>query len=52
MGPAQVVLVAPSPSRIPIAVGFITSHIWFSALLAWTLKAGILKYGGIRLFPG
>ena len=40
------------PLGFPIAVGFITSHIWFSALLAWTLKAGILKYGGIRLFSG
>ena len=40
------------PLGFAIAVGFITAHIWFSALLAWAVKAWILKYGGNRLFSG
>ena len=31
--------------------GFITGQIWFSAFIAWLLKAIILQYGGPNLFP-
>ena len=40
------------PLGFAIGAGFITGHIWFSALVAWALKTFILKYGGGSLFSG
>ena len=40
------------PLGFAIGAGFITGHIWFSALVAWALKTSILKYGGSSLFAG
>ena len=36
------------PLGFTVAVGWLTSEIWFPAFLAWGLKAVILGYGGIR----
>ena len=33
-----------------ISVGWLTSQIWFSALIAWLLKGVIVRFGGVRLF--
>jgi hypothetical protein len=38
------------PIGFTIAVGWLTSSIWFSALIAWLLKAIILHVGGGKLF--
>ena len=39
-----------SPLGFAIAANWQTGHIFCSALLAWLLKAGILRYGGVRLY--
>ena len=31
-------------------MGWLTSQIWFSALIAWILKAIIVRFGGVNLF--
>ena len=31
-------------------MGWLTSQIWFSALIAWILKAIIVRFGGVHLF--
>jgi hypothetical protein len=38
------------PIGFAIAVGWLTGHIWFSALVCWILKATILHYGGPSRF--
>ena len=38
------------PVGFAIAVGWLTSQIWFSALIAWILKAVIVRFGGVKLF--
>ncbi len=38
------------PLGFVVAGGFITGQIWFSAFIAWLLKAIILQYGGPGLF--
>ena len=38
------------PIGFAIAVGWLTSQIWFSALIAWLLKLVIVRFGGVRLF--
>jgi len=38
------------PVGFAIAVGWLTSQIWFSALIAWILKAVIVRFGGVNLF--
>ena len=38
------------PVGFAIAVGWLTSQIWFSALIAWILKAIIVRFGGVNLF--
>ena len=38
------------PLGFVVAAGFITGQIWFSAFIAWLLKAIILQYGGPGLF--
>jgi hypothetical protein len=38
------------PIGFAIAVGWLTGHIWFSALVCWVLKSAILHYGGPRRF--
>ena len=38
------------PVGFAIAVGWLTSQIWFSALIAWLLKLVIVRFGGVRLF--
>jgi len=38
------------PIGMVIAVGWLTSSIWFSAMIAWLLKAAILHVGGGALF--
>ena len=38
------------PIGFAIAVGWLTSQIWPSALIAWLLKLVILKFGGVQLF--
>ena len=38
------------PIGFAIAVGWLTSSIWFSALIAWLLKLIILHVGGSGLF--
>ena len=38
------------PIGFIIGVGWLTSQIWFSVLVAWLLKLAILKYGGVRAF--
>jgi len=38
------------PIGFAIAVGWLTSSIWFSALLAWLFKLTILHVGGGKLF--
>ena len=38
------------PVGFAIAVGWLTSQIWFSALIAWILKAIIVRFGGVHLF--
>ena len=38
------------PLGFAIAVGWLTGHIWFSALVAWTLKLSILHFGGGGMF--
>lgn len=38
------------PVGFALAVGWLTGHIWFSALISWTLKLVILHYGGSKLF--
>ncbi len=38
------------PLGFVIAAGFITGQIWFSAFIAWLLKAVILQYGGPGFF--
>lgn len=40
------------PLGFAIGVGWLTGHIWFSALVAWGLKLVILQYGGARLYGG
>ena len=40
------------PIGLVIAVGWLTSSIWFSAMIAWLLKAIILHIGGSKLFQG
>ena len=40
------------PIGFAIAVGWLTSQIWFSAMVAWLLKLVILRYGGVRIFQG
>ena len=40
------------PIGFAIAVGWLTSQIWFSAFAAWLLKLVILRFGGVRLFQG
>ena len=38
------------PLGFVVTAGFITGQIWFSAFIAWLLKAIILQYGGPGLF--
>ena len=38
------------PIGFAIAVGWLTSQIWFSALIAWVCKGVIVRYGGVGLF--
>ena len=38
------------PLGFAIAVGWLTSSIWFSAMLAWILKLTILAVWGVRMF--
>ena len=38
------------PVGFAISVGWLTSQIWFSALIAWVLKAVIVRFGGVNLF--
>ena len=38
------------PIGFPIGAVWIMDQIWFSIFLAWLIKAGILKYGGSKLF--
>ena len=38
------------PIGLVIAVGWLASSIWFSAMIAWLLKATILHVGGGKLF--
>ncbi len=38
------------PLGFTVAVGWLTSEIWFPAFLAWALKAVILGYGGLRVY--
>ena len=38
------------PLGFAIAVGWLTSSIWFSAMLAWLLKLIILFFWGPRMF--
>ncbi len=40
------------PVGFAISVGWLTSQIWFSALIAWVLKLTILRFGGVHLFQG
>ena len=40
------------PLGFVVCIGFMTGHIWFSAFVAWLLKAAILNYGGASLFAG
>ena len=39
-----------SPLGFAIAANWNTGHIFCSALLAWLIKAGVLRYGGVRLY--
>ena len=38
------------PIGFAIAVGWLTSQIWFSALIAWLFKGVIVRFGGVVLF--
>ena len=38
------------PLGFVVCNGFMTGHIWLSAIVAWTVKVSILKYGGPSLF--
>ena len=38
------------PLGFTIAVGWLTSEIWFPAFVAWILKLAIVGYGGVRLY--
>ena len=38
------------PVGFAIAVGWLTSQIWFSALIAWILKVVIVRFGGVNFF--
>ena len=38
------------PVGFAIAVGWLTSQIWFSALIAWILKLVIVRFGGVHFF--
>ena len=38
------------PLGCTVAVGWLTSEIWFPAFVAWILKLCIVAYGGVRLF--
>ena len=38
------------PLGLVVCVGYLASHVWFSAFVAWLLKLCILKYGGGSLF--
>ena len=38
------------PLGFVVGVGWLTSQIWFSVFLAWLLKLGIVKWGGMPLF--
>lgn len=40
------------PVGFAIAVGWLTSQIWFSAMIAWLLKLVIMRFGGVKLFQG
>ena len=38
------------PIGFAVAVGWLTSQIWFSALICWILKGSIVRFGGVNLF--
>lgn len=38
------------PIGFAIAVGWLTSQIWFSALIGWLVKGAIVRFGGVKLF--
>ncbi len=38
------------PLGFTVAVGWLTSEIWFPAFVAWILKLAIVGYGGVRLY--
>ena len=38
------------PIGFAVAVGWLTSQIWFSALICWILKGSIVRFGGVHLF--
>lgn len=38
------------PLGYALSVSWTVSVFWFSALMAWTMKSAILRYGGMRLF--
>jgi len=38
------------PIGFAVAVGWLTSQIWFSALICWILKGSIVRFGGVTLF--
>lgn len=38
------------PLGFPLAIGWLTSEIWFAAMLAWVLKLLAVRYGGPKLY--
>ena len=38
------------PLRYAIGPIWIMDNLWFNMLLAWLIKIGVLKYGGVRLY--
>ena len=38
------------PIGFAISIGWLTSQIWFSALIAWIVKGVIVRFGGLPLF--
>ena len=38
------------PLGFPLAIGWLTSEIWFAALLAWLCKLTILHFGGPKIY--
>ena len=38
------------PIGFAISIGWLTSQIWFSALIAWIVKGVIVRFGGLTLF--